>query len=146
MAPTVLRARIGRLLYEGAEDLPQLLAKKYREWLADLELDSQWVTALNDIGAKLSRFRKSHSDFLSNVRNLVGAHKDHNASAQLDVLVNLKAADVYRLGAEFTEPLRDLVDFYIRLLTYMHNPAVMLRQVAKSMPWPNPPFPGDVAR
>ena len=120
------------LLYEGAEDLPQLLGKKYREWLVDLELDSQWITALNDIGTKLSWFRKSHGDFLSNVRNLVGAHKDHNTSAQLDVLANLEAMDVYRLGAEFSEPLRNLVDFYIRLLTYMHNPAVMLRQVAKA--------------
>jgi hypothetical protein len=122
------------LLYEGAEDLPQLLGKKYREWIADLELNSQWVTALNNIGAKLSRFRRSHSDFLSDVRNLVGAHKDHNTSAQLDVFANLKAVDVYRLGAEFSEPLRNLIEFYIRLLTYMHNPAIMMRQVAKAMP------------
>jgi len=111
--------------------LPQLLGKQYREWLDVLELDEQWIKALNEIGSKLSRFRKNHTQFLSKIRNYVGAHRDHDASAQLDILSDLKAIEVYRLGAEFSEPLRDLVAFYTHLLTYMNNPAVMLHHVTK---------------
>lgn len=128
------------LLHEGAEDLPQLLGKQYREWLDVLELDERWIKVLNEIGSKLSRFRKSHTPFLKEIRNYVSAHRDHDASAQLDILSDLKAIEVYRLGAEFSEPLRDLVAFYIQLLTYMNNPAVMLRQVAKATPLPRSPL------
>lgn len=121
------------LLYEGSEDVPQILGKKYRDSLKVLELGPDWFAALNSVSGKLSRFRQNHSEFLKNVRSLVGAHKDHNASAQLDLLVNLKSIEIYQLGAEFSEPLRELIAFNMRLLGYMHNPAVMLRQVAKAV-------------
>jgi hypothetical protein len=119
------------LLYEGVEDVLQLFGKQYRDWLNILELNERWIRALNEASSKLSQFRKKHSHFLSKVRNYVGAHRDHNASTQLDILSDLKAIEVYCLGAEFSEPLRELCTFYTNLLTYMHNPAVMLHQVAK---------------
>ena len=125
------------LLHEGAKYLPQLHGKEYREWLNVLELDERWMKALNETGSKLSSFRKKHTPFLYKIRNYVGAHRHHDASTQLDILSDLKAIEIYRLGAEFSVPLRDLVAFYTQLLTYMHNPAVMLRQVAKVMPNPN---------
>ncbi|MBI5675705.1 MAG: hypothetical protein HZC48_07790 [Nitrospirae bacterium] len=131
------------LLHEGAEDVSQLLGKQYRNWLNVLELDDNWITALNEINAKLSQFQKNNSRFLKKVRNYVGAHRDHNASTQLDILSDLKAIEVYRLGAEFSEPLRNLVTFYTQLLTYMHNPAVMLHQASKVTSWLNRPLDTD---
>jgi len=120
------------LLHEGATDLPELLGKQYRQWLADLELGPEWIGKLNEIGSQLNGFRKSHAEFLKKVRNYVGAHRDHNASIQLDVMGGFKAIDVYAIGAEFSEPLRHLADFYMQLLTYIHNPVVMLHHVAKT--------------
>jgi hypothetical protein len=101
--------------------------------LSDLELDEEWMRAFNQIHSKLSGFEKKHKPFLNKIRNFVCAHRDHDASAQLEILSDLKAIEVYRLGAEFSEPIRELVAFYTRLLTYMNNPAVMLRQVVKTL-------------
>lgn len=122
------------LLYEGAEDIPVLLGKNYRESLKSLELNSEWFDELNKISAKLNQFRKANTFFLSELRNYVFAHRDHNASKQLDILSNLKSIEVYRLAAEFSSPISDLVRFYTKLLTHVHNPVVILNQVAKATP------------
>jgi hypothetical protein len=124
------------LLHELNEDMPQLLGKQYREWLKDIGLGQSWFEELNLITSKLSVFRKSHASFLGQVRNYVGAHKDHDAIKQLDTMAAFTGLGVYRLAADFSEPIRDLVAFYVRLLPYMHNPIVMLRQVSKSLPKP----------
>lgn len=121
------------LLYEANEDFPQLLGKQYRSWLQDLELGSEWINSLNQVGRKLSAFNKSHGPFLKELRNYVSAHRDHDALSQIDIMAKFKAIDIYRLGAEFSLPLNDLVAFYTHLLRYLHNPAVMLRHVAKSL-------------
>ncbi|MRR52127.1 MAG: hypothetical protein EG825_14665 [Rhodocyclaceae bacterium] len=121
------------LLYEAAEDLPQLLGKQYRTWLQDLELGSEWTNLLNHAGSKLSAFNRSHGQFLKELRNYVSAHRDHDALSQIDTMAKFKAIDLYRLGAEFSVPLNDLLAFYTHLLRYMHNPAVMLHHVAKSV-------------
>ena len=121
------------LLHEGAEDLTQLLSKQYRGWLNDLELDGEWIKAFNQIHSKLSCFEKKHKPSLNKIRNFVSAHRDHDASTQLEILSDLKAIEVYRLGAELSEPLRELVAFYTRLLVYMNNPAVMIRHVSKTL-------------
>jgi hypothetical protein len=119
------------LLHEAAEDLPQLLGKQYRQWMRDLNLGEVWFDALNSIGKKLSCFRKAHGDFLYDVRNYVGAHRDHDAITQIDTMAKFNSIDVYRLAAELSEPVRDVVAFYTRLLQYMHNPIVMIRHVAR---------------
>jgi hypothetical protein len=61
----------------------------------------------------------------------------------LEIMGNFRTVDVYKLGAEFSSPLRSLGDFYVRLLTYMPNPALMLHRVAKAMLQPNHPFNPD---
>jgi hypothetical protein len=119
------------LLHEAAEDLPQLLGKQYRQWMKDLNLGEPWFNALNSIGKKLSSFRKIHGDFLYDVRNYVGAHRDHDAMTQLDTMTKFNSIDIYRLAAELSEPVRDIVAFYTRLLQYMHNPIVMIHHVAR---------------
>lgn len=121
------------LLHEAAEDLPELLGKEYRVWLCDLDLDASWLDRLGAIRAKINVFRKSHTSVLTEIRNYVGAHRDHDASAQIELLGRLKAIDVYRLGAEFSQPLRDLISFYTELLAHMHDSRVMIRQIAKTI-------------
>jgi hypothetical protein len=121
------------LLYEGAEDLPELLGKEYRLWLKEVEADPSLVSALNSIHSKLTGFRKQHGQFLGEVRNHVGAHREHNALAQLELMSRFSAIDIYRLAAEFTEPLRELVDFYMQLLAHMHKPLVMLKAASRTL-------------
>jgi hypothetical protein len=121
------------LLFEGAEDLPELLGKQYRAWLKEIAADPL-IDPLNQIHSKLTSFQKKHGPFLKEVRTYVGAHRDHDSLAQIDLMSRFAALDVYRLGAEFTVPLRELVDFYMKLLTHMHNPIVMLKAAARALP------------
>lgn len=120
------------LLYETAEDLPQLLGKNYRSWLTDIELDKNWLDSLGTITTQLAQFKSNHSAFLKDVRNYVGAHREHDSLAQINMLESLNALEIYRLAGDLFVPVRKLVEFNTKLMTYMHNPTVMLRYVAKS--------------
>ena len=121
------------LLYETAEDLPQMLGKQYRSWLTDIGLDQNWLDSLGAITTKLAQFKSNHSAFLKDVRNYVGAHREHDSLAQINVLDSLNYLDIYRLAGDLFVPIRELVDFNIKLLNYMHNPAVMLKHAAKTV-------------
>ncbi|QKO20654.1 hypothetical protein [Rhodoferax sp. BAB1] len=120
------------LLHEGAEDLSELLGKEYRNWLNEVDVHESLLSRLNLAHSKLSAFRKNHGRFLSDVRNYIGAHREHDALAQVDMMSRFTALDVYCLAAEFTIPLRDLVDLYMELLAHMHQPMNMLKAVMKA--------------
>jgi hypothetical protein len=130
------------LLYEVAEDIPEVLGKEYRQALRDLGLGDSWLQALNRSTAGFNAFKKDHASFLKTVRNYVGAHKEKNALVQLAVLETLDHMELYRLGAKFSNPLRLLVDFQIALLGYLKNPVVLLKEVAKAMDQHNPSVQG----
>ncbi len=121
------------LLFEGAEDLPELLGKEYRAWLKEISADTL-VDHLNQIHSKFSSFQRKHGPFLKEVRTYVGAHRDHDSLVQLELMSRFTALDVYRLGAEFSVPLRELINFYMKLLAHMHDPLVMLQAAARTLP------------
>lgn len=121
------------LLYEGAEDIPTVFGKNYREALRDLQLADSWLQALNTSTAGFNKFKQEHATFLKDIRNYVGAHREQNALAQLKVLESLDHMAVYRLGATFSEPLRSLVNFQIALLQYVKHPAVLLSEAVKAV-------------
>jgi len=121
------------LLYEGAEDIPTVFGKNYREALRDLQLADSWLQALNASIAGFNKFKQEHTTFLKDIRNYVGAHREQNSLAQLKVLENLDHMAVYRLGATFSEPLRSLVNFQIALLRYVKHPTVLLSEAVKAV-------------
>ncbi|MFN4351542.1 MAG: hypothetical protein ACK4F6_12120 [Hylemonella sp.] len=118
------------LLFEVAEDLPELLGKQYRQWLLELKVPDLYMERLNAIGKSLSTFRKAHEPFLSNIRNYIGAHRDHDAFVQFDVLEKLDVFEVFRLAPELSQPIRGLVSFHTDLLQFMGQPSVILEQLA----------------
>jgi len=120
------------LLFEVAEDLPELLGKQYRQWLTEIEAPEAFVERLNAIGKSLSTFRKTHEPFLLNVRNYVGAHRDHDAFAQYDLLEKLDPTAVFRLGPELSVPIRGLISLHTDLLHFMGKPSVILKQLGRS--------------
>lgn len=121
------------LLYEGAKDIPAVLGKKYREALRDLGLGDSWLQALNSCIAGFNNFKQDHAGFLNDIRNYVGAHREKNALAQLEVLESLDHMEVYRLGAKFSVPLRSLLDFQIALMQYVKHPAILVREAVKAV-------------
>jgi hypothetical protein len=97
------------LLYEVAKDLPELLGKDFRAGLVDLNLGGDTVSSLDQIRKRLGQFKDQHSVQLNQIRSLVGAHREHDAIAQLQLLETLKPLEIFALAAEFSGSLRELV-------------------------------------
>lgn len=120
------------LLFEAADDLPQLLGKDFRQWLLEMELGQSWVAHLNSITKKISLFRKSNDSILNTIRNHVIAHRTHDAVMQMDLMRQLSALEIWRMAADFTHILKELVSFHIQLLRHADHPWVMVRSLAQS--------------
>ena len=118
------------LLYEAAEDLPQLLGKDYRNWLTDIGLTQQ-QSRLNTITRQIAKFKDTHSHFLKEIRNYVGAHREQNSLAQLNCMDSMDSLQVYRVAAELGPSIKALIDYQTDLLKFMHNPSVMLDNAIK---------------
>lgn len=121
------------LLYETTKDIPEVLGKNYRQALRNLGVEDTWLLPLNKSIAGFNTFKDEHANFLNTVRNYAGAHKEQDALAQLAVLEGLDHMEIYRLGAEFSDSLRVLVDFQIKLLDFLKSPAVLLNAAAKAV-------------
>jgi len=125
------------LLYEGCEDILKLLGKAYRICLTDLGLGQLWFQELNRITSGFNSFKQMHFQFLKGVRNYVGAHREKDALVQIEFLDGLNPVEVYRLGAAFSAPLNDFVNFQIKLTRYAKHPGVMLQEAIKLAEKPN---------
>ena len=115
-------------LYEASEDITQLLGRDYREALKSLGIGENLLQELGQVSKQLSRFKKTNEDFLKRIRQFVGAHRDHDAAAQLDILDSLEPLKVYALAGDFYVPLRALVDLQVRLTLMIGNLQTLLKQ------------------
>lgn len=125
---------LASLIYEGTQDLPSLIGGDYRRALAAVEFPGEWQKELNSISAAFNLFKRQHSPSLQDIRNIVGAHKDEDVAKQLAILDKVNPLTVYRLGAEFSEPLRSLLNFQTRVTLHLTNSRVMLKEVARHLP------------
>ena len=97
------------LLYEAAEDLPQLLGREFREATAALGASSDQRQRLNDASAGLNQFWREHREFLGDIRKALAAHREHDALQYVEKLDALGPLEVMRLAAEFSGHLGQLV-------------------------------------
>jgi hypothetical protein len=109
--------QMAALLYEAIEDLPALLGTRMRHGLTELRVDSSLVSELNSIMKLLNQFKAEHATELQQLRNLVGAHRDHDAGAQLRILDDLQPLTIFGLQASFYVPFRQLVGWLTKLTT-----------------------------
>jgi hypothetical protein len=117
------------LLYESSEDLPALLGRDYRESLRTLAIPDEWFDELNKASKQLSRFKDEHREFLKRIRNLIGAHRDKDAIAQIEAMETLEPLDVMRLAAKLQGPLNLLVNLQIKLTLHTGNLSVLGRDL-----------------
>lgn len=97
------------LLYEAAEDLPQLLGKEFRLALAGLGANHELTKRINGASSGLRRFWEQHRPFLSHIRNAVAAHREHDALAYTNTLDALKPFEVMEAAADFSALLETLL-------------------------------------
>jgi hypothetical protein len=121
-------------IYEAADDLPQILGKQYRESLHTLLRRSDLMVELSGITRKFSQFRKEHGEFLEEVRQVIGAHRDHDALRQSEMLEHLDVLKLNDLSAEFQKTLSALLGFTGRLMPLLADPETLVRGFDLSNP------------
>ena len=117
------------LLYEGADDLPALLGKDYRESLRRINVPGDWMDGLNQISRGFNAFRNKRQAALSTIRNAVAAHRAHDVKKQLDLLDSLRPIEITKLAAQFSEPLNKLVRLQTKLTAHLGGLGVLLQDL-----------------
>jgi hypothetical protein len=117
------------LLYEAAEDLPQLLGRDFRTALKALGASEQQVARLNRVSSELNRFWQEHREFLGAVRNTLGAHREHDALAYFNCLELLKPFEVMARAAELSARLGALVSILTDIAKLTTQREAILRDI-----------------
>lgn len=97
------------LLYEAAEDLPQLLGREFRDAVKALEASTEQFAQLNAVSSDLNQFWHANRAFLGTIRTTLAAHREHDALRYADALEALKPLEVMGRAAELSQLLERLV-------------------------------------
>jgi hypothetical protein len=120
------------LLYEAAEDLPQLLGREFRDAVAVLGADQDQQKRLNEASSGLNRFWQEHREFLGDIRKALAAHREHDALLYAEKLDSLKPLEIMRLGAEFSGHLERLIDVLVDLAALTQGIPAILGDMRRS--------------
>jgi hypothetical protein len=120
------------LLYEAAEDLPQLLGRGFRDAVKALGASAEQVARLNAVSSDLSQFWERHREFLGEVRNALAAHRDHDGLRYIEALETLAPLEVMKRAAELSELLERLVGVITELASLTIGPGAIVRDMTDS--------------
>jgi hypothetical protein len=120
------------LLYEAAEDIPQLLGKKFRDAIAALSVPLERLQAINAVSADLNKFWRTHREFLGRIRNVLAAHREQDALAYANALDSIKPLEVMQRAAELSQLLEILIQQLIAMAQLTSSPAVILTDIVTS--------------
>ena len=117
------------LLYEAAEDVRQLLGQEFRAALNALNVPPDVVDRIKAVSTDLNKFWDKHREFLKTIRNVLAAHRDHDALRYMGDLESLEPVEVMRRAVEFSTLLELLVQELIKISVLTSNPGVILRDI-----------------
>jgi hypothetical protein len=117
------------LLYEAAEDLPQLLGRRFREAVTALGASNEQLSRLNSASSELTRFWNGNREFLGSIRNVLAAHRDKNALLYVRSLETLKPLEVMDRATTLSQSLNRLVQVISELAFIAVEPAAILRDM-----------------
>lgn len=120
------------LLYEAAEDLPQLLGREFRNAVKGLGANADQPKELNEASSGLNRFWQDHREFLGEIRKALSAHREHDALLYAEKLKSLRPLDIMRLGAEFSGHLERLIAVLIDLASLTQGVPAILGDMRRS--------------
>lgn len=106
------------LLWEATDDLTQLLSTNYRRSLEKFELPAEWMEEFNLSVSRLGAFKRANRDVLSNIRNMVAAHREKDAITQYHTMCDIDALDVTRLGPQFQAAVDPLIPLMIKIMSH----------------------------
>ncbi len=120
------------LLYEAAEDIPQLLGQEFRAAVKALGIPNSLMSRLNGVSSDLSEFWKDERNFLGSIRNAIAAHRERDALRYLEVLQALEPLKVMRRAADMSELLERLAGVLIEIALLTSSPATILQDMMRS--------------
>jgi hypothetical protein len=120
------------LLYEAAEDLPQLLGREFRDAVKALGASEEQLARLNAVSSDLSQFWQANREFLGTIRNALAAHRDHDALRYADALEALRHLEVMARAAELSQLLERLVRVITEMASLTAGPAAIMRDMIAS--------------
>ncbi len=120
------------LLYEAAEDVPQLVGKQFRAAIAALSVPPEQVQLINAISSDLNRFWREHRDFLGTIRNVLAAHREHDALTYARALDTIKPLEVMHRAAELSQLLESLVQQLTAVGRLTSSPSAILTDIVRS--------------
>jgi hypothetical protein len=121
------------LLYEVCDDLTKLLGKDFRDSLAALKINEADMQKFNQICKRLNEFKKANHQFLyHDIRNLVVGHRTQDSIEFLIAIEALDPVKVFKLGGDFFEITRLLIDFITETMLHMAKPQITMKQLIES--------------
>lgn len=120
------------LLYEAAEDLPQLLGREFRDAVKALGASADQLAHLNAVSSDLNQFWQDNRRFLGTIRNALAAHRDHDSLRYADALEGLRPLEVMGRAAGLSQLLERLVAVITEMASLTTWPAAIIRDMIAS--------------
>jgi quinol monooxygenase YgiN len=111
---------ISSQLYEYIQDNPEILGKKYRDFISKLN-DPELMSELNELSKEFNSHKKKHEKFLKEIRNNISSHKDINGILQAKLIQNLDINDVSIAFLEITKSFAKYYKFEKKVLAKDKN-------------------------
>jgi hypothetical protein len=120
------------LLYEAAKDLPQLLGKRFRDPLGNLNVPPQLRSAMDSVSSDLSAFWQQHRVFLGAIRNAVAAHREQDALRYQNLLDGIEPLEVMHRAADLSTLLQRLIGAIIDVALLNTDPSALIQDMLGS--------------
>jgi hypothetical protein len=120
------------LLYEAAEDLPQLLGRQLRDAVKVLGVSEEQQKRLDVVSSELNQFWQTEREFLGKIRNALAAHREHDALGYLEALEQVKPLEVMARGADLSGRIEKLLNVVTEIAMATSGPAAILHDMVAS--------------
>ena len=115
----LLCRQLAVILYESTEDLLELLGKDLRILINKLPESDMLSKELKRQTKQINKFKSDNMQFLHEVRNYCGAHRDKEAYKQLAIINSIEADNLLELLVDFMQPVSRLTPFYSKVMSAM---------------------------
>lgn len=116
------------VMFEGTEDLKELLGKKVQDILKELNCSESMINQIRQLHKELHEFINKNYSFFRQVRNTVIAHREHNAQEQIELLNALNDFETIIVGGEFIELITKLNRFFQMVVDSINNDMINLKK------------------
>lgn len=99
---------LATLLFEIAEDLPQVFGKDFNRALDSLAVSIDLRNAFRSQLKFVSKFWTDHRDELKQIRTICGAHREHDAILLLETIDQIDLIKVLQLGLSLATALNNV--------------------------------------